>query len=193
MVFDSLSALLLFGASVSAWWLTGEARAAAKGNIRFAGMLFAALAVARVLGLVLPQLSALAPSVAMIAASLGGTLILISLFAMLARPLPPGVSAAALALALGVGLAASRSGAPAYAVGCELAGAVLVLGAGLNAFAGLPLLAALSLVCGGFALMDGAVSVAELLFAGSLIGAASQTRVETQGQKTYRPAIKIGG
>ena len=195
MVFDSLCAFLLFGASVGAWCLTSAARAATRGNLRFAAMLFAALAAARALGLALPQLWALPPAVAMIAASLGGTLILLALFAMLARPLPAGLSAAALILALGLGLAASLSGEPAYEAVCQLAGAILVLGAGLNgvAAAALPLITSLSLLCGGFALMDGAISPAEIFFAGALIGAASQTRVEAQGQEAHRPAIKVGG
>jgi hypothetical protein len=184
-VFDSLAALLLFAACVIAWALSGAARMAPRINIRFAAMLFAALAAARALGVAMPQLLALAPSVALIAASLGTTLLALGLFAILARPIPPLAASLALGLALGAGLAAALSGEPTYALGCQLLGVCLTIAVGLNGLAlhpgraSLSLLAAAALFCGGLGLMDDAINIAELFFAAGLIGAArvSQLRV----------------
>jgi hypothetical protein len=89
-VFDSLAPLLLFAVCVSAWVLADRARAPSRVNIRFAAMLFAALAVARLLGLLLLQFSAVAPAVALIAASLGTTALALGLFDFRWGPgLPP--------------------------------------------------------------------------------------------------------
>jgi hypothetical protein len=185
-VFDSLAALLLFASAVIAWMLSAGARASSRINIRFAAMLFAALAAARAIGMALPQFQALAPAVGLIAASLGSVALTLGLFALLARPLPPLAASLALALGLGAGLAAALSGEPAYALGCQMLGVCLTIAVGLNSFAAsagrasLALLTAAALVCGGLGLMDGAIMIAELFFAAGLIGAAriSQLRVE---------------
>ena len=193
-LFDSLTPLLLFAACVSAWALAGRGRAASRVNIRFAAMLFASLPAARLLGLVLPQFSAIAPAVALIAASLGATALALGLFAFLARPLPAGAAALALGLSLGAGLTAALSGAPAYALVCQILGAALILAAAVfknfeaaRASWAVGLLAALALLCGGFALMDGAIDLAEMFLAAALIGAAraSQPLVETE-RKPHR-------
>ena len=185
-VFDSLAALLLFASALAAWMLSVAARASSRINIRFAAMLFAALAAARAIGMALPQLQPLAPAVAMIAASLGTVALALGLFALLARPIPPLAASLALALGLGAGLAAALSGEPAYALGCQILSVCLTIAVALNGFsaskgcASLALLAAAALVCGGLGLMDGAITIAELFFAAGLIGAAriSQLRVE---------------
>jgi 3-deoxy-D-manno-octulosonic-acid transferase len=187
-VFDSLAALLLFAAAVIAWRLAGASRISSRINIRFAGLLLAALAAARALGMVLPQFLSLAPAVAPIAASLGTVALALGLLAVLARPVPPLAASLALALALGAGLAAALSGEPIYALGCQILGVCLTFAVALSRFAAgagrasLALLAAAALFCGGLALMDGAINVAELFFAAGLIGAArvSQFRVEAQ-------------
>jgi hypothetical protein len=200
-VFDSLAPLLLFAACVSAWVLAAPGRAPSRVNIRFAAMLFAALAAARLLGLLAPQFSAVAPAVALIAASLGGTALALGLFAFLARPLPVGAAALALGLSLGAGLAAALSGAPAYALGCEILGVSLSMAAALGALAAnragaaLSLMAALSLLCGGMALMEGAAGITEMFFAAALIGAAraSQPLVQTQAKHNRLAAVSLRG
>jgi hypothetical protein len=200
-VFDSLAVLLLFAVCVGAWLLAARARVACRVNIRFAAMLFAALAAARALGILRPEFSALAPAVAMIAASLGTTALALALFAFLARPLPPLAASLALGLALGAGLAAALSGAPAYALVCQIVSVSLTMAAGLGAFAGglfrpaLALLAAVSLLCGGFVLMDGAINLALLFFAAGLIGAAraSQPGIETPCERHRLAGVKATG
>jgi hypothetical protein len=199
--FDSFSPPFLFAACVSAWVLASRARASARVNIRFAAMLFAAVAAARLLGLALPQYSAVAPAVALIAASLGGTVLALGQFAFLARPLPVGAAALALGLSLGAGLAAALSGAPAYALGCPILGVSLTLAVGLGALmanragAALSLMASLSLLCGGMAVMDGAINFTQMFFAAALIGAAraSQPLFETQGKHDRLAAVSLHG
>ena len=188
MVFDSLAAFLLFAACVMAWLLAAEARLPSRVNIRFAAMLLAALAAARLPGLALSEWSVLGPAVALIVVPLASTLLALGLFAFLVRPVPVGAAASGLGLSLAAGLAAALSGVPAYAALCPIGGGFLIAaavfrdaGAARASWSSLAgLLAALSLLCGGFALMDGAIDLAEMFLAATLIGAASQTRVEAQ-------------
>ena len=88
-VFDSLATLLLFASALIAWRLSRGARASSRINIRFAAMLFAALAAAQAIAIAAPRWQALAPAVALIAASLGTVALALGLFALLARPIPP--------------------------------------------------------------------------------------------------------
>ncbi len=187
MVFDSLASLMLFAASVGAWIAAGNARAASRLPIRFAATLFAAFAVAGMTRLLLPELSLLSPAVGLIAFSLGTTALALGLFAFLARPLPAAAAALALSLSLSAGLAAALSGLAVYAFCCAIPGVALSVAASLGAGrenpvrGGLVLAASLSLLLGGFALMDGGIPVAQLFFAAALLGAAraSQKLVET--------------
>jgi hypothetical protein len=195
MVFDSVPALVLFAACIAAWTLVARARTAARVNTRFAALLFAALAVARLVSLSLPDFSNLAPAVAMMAASLGTTALTLGLCAVLSRAVPPLAATLALARALGAGLAASLSGLAAYAFGCQILAVLLTLAAALGGFAMrrrisvLAMLAATALLCGGLCLMDNALTPALLFFAGALISAAraSQPFVEAQ-----RKAQRLG-
>ena len=89
--------------------------------------------------------------------------------------------------ALGAGLAAALSGEPVYALGCQLLGVAIIDAVSVNRFftgpgrAALALLVAQAFFCAGLALMDGAINFAELFFAAGLIaaGRASQPGVET--------------
>jgi hypothetical protein len=184
MMVDSFASLLLFAASIGAWALAGNARTASRLPIRFAAILFAAFSAAEMLGLLLPQFALLAPAVALIALSLGTTALALGMFAFLARPLPPGAAALGLCLSLGAGLAAALSGLAVYALCCAIPGVVLSMaasfGAGNPIRTGLVLAAALSLLLGGFALMNGGIGAAALFFAAALMAAAraSQKLVE---------------
>jgi hypothetical protein len=195
MVFDSLSVLLLFAASIAAWWLSATSRASARIQIRFSAILFCALAAACVLGWF--GLAALAPVVALLALSLGGVALALGLFAALTRPVPPMAAALGLMLALFAGLAAALAAVPAYALFAALLAlslpaaislSVLVLAPGRSL---LVLGAVLSLLAGGFALMGGALFVSLLFFAAGLIaaGRASQAGVETRRQLKAWPVI----
>jgi hypothetical protein len=197
MVFDSLSALLLFCAAVAAWRLSAASRAFARIPIRFAAILFAALAAACALGWF--GFPALAPVVALIALSLGGTALALGLFAALARPVPPMAAALGLMLALFAGLAAALAAVPAYALGAAMLALGLLSAMSLSGFFLTPLRASLilgaasSVIAGGLALMGGALSVSLLFFAAGLIaaGRASQPGVETRQQREDRAAISV--
>lgn len=193
--FDSLAVLLLFCTSIAAWWLSAASRAPARIPIRFAAILFAALAAARALGWF--GLYALAPVVALIAISLGGTALALGLFAALARPVPPMAAALGLMLALFAGLAAALAAIPAYALGAAMLAVSLPSAMSLSGFflaprrAVLILSAALSVIAGGFALMGGALGVSLLFFAAGLIaaGRASQPGVEARRKRESWPVI----
>ena len=194
--FDSLSALLLFCAAVAAWWLSAASRASTRFPIRFAAILFAALAVACALGGF--GFPALAPVVALLALSLGGTVLALGLFAALGSgPVPPMAAALGLMLALFAGLAAALAAVPAYALGAAMLALSLLSAMSLSGFflkplrASLVLGAACSVIAGGLALMGGALSIALLFFAAGLIaaGRASQPGVEARRQREDWPAI----
>jgi len=193
--FDSLPALLLFAAAIAAWWLSAASRASARIQIRFAAILFSALAAACLLGWF--GLAALAPVVALIALSLGGTALALGLFAALARPVPPMAAALGLMLALFAGLAAALAAIPAYALGAAMLALSLLSAMSLSSFFLAPLRAALvlgaacSVIAGGLALMGGALSASLLFFAAGLIaaGRASQPGVEARRQREDWPAL----
>jgi len=195
--FDSLSVLLLFAASIAAWWLSAAARASARIQIRFSAILFAALAAACALGWF--GSAALAPVVALLALSLGGTALALGLFAVLARPVPPMAAALGLMLALFAGLAAALAAVPAYALFAALLALSLPAAMSLSGFllapgrAVLVMGAALSLIAGGFALMGGALGVSLLFFAAGLIaaGRASQAGIEIRRQRQAWPVIGL--
>jgi len=134
MIFDSLSILLLFLACIAAWWLSRAARAPARIPVRFAAILFAALAAACALGWF--GLPALALVVALIALSLGGTAL--GLFAALARPVPPLAAALGLTLALFAGVAAALAAIPAYALGAAMLALSLLSAMSLSVFSWRP-------------------------------------------------------
>jgi hypothetical protein len=193
--FDSLSALLLFCASIVAWWLSAACRASVRIPIRFAAILFAALAAACALGWF--GFPALARVVALIALSLGGTALALGLFAALARPVPPMAAALGLMLALFAGLAAALAAIPAYALGAAMLALSLLAAMSLSGFFLAPLRASLvlgagcSLIAGGLTLMGGALSISLLFFAAGLIaaGRASQPGVEARRQREEWPVI----
>jgi len=193
--FDSLSALLLFCAGITAWRLSAASRASARFPIRFAAILFAALAAACALGWF--GFPALAPVVALLALSLGGTALALGLFAALARPVPPMAAALGLMLALFAGLAAALAAVPAYALGAAMLALSLLSAMSLSGFFLKPLRASLvlgascSVIAGGLALLGGALSISLLFFAAGLIaaGRASQPGVEARRQREDWPAI----
>ena len=195
MAFDSLAALILFLSAVAAWWLSRDARASARFPLRFGAVLFAAFAVSWGLGFLgYPELM---PVVAMMALSLGGAALALSLFAALGRPLPALAAVLGLMLALFAALAAPLAGSPLYAQGCVVVACLLVIGISLSRFASLPgraLLASgamLALSLGGFAMLADAWAATLLLFSAGLIGAARalQFGVENRQQREALAAI----
>lgn len=164
MAFDSLGlvcALALFAASIAAWQLSAPLRAGSRLYLRFAAMLFAALAASFLLGLsgvtllfVLP----LAASALMIAA-----LVRVPVFA--ASPL--------LILGLAFGLAALLSGLVLLALLPTAVAGLVIFAAGLNRGEIMAALAGVALVMAALvAWNESAQSGAFLFSAASLLGLA---------------------
>ena len=195
MAFDSLAALILFLAAVAAWWLSQGARAPARFPIRFGAVLFAAYAVSW--GLKPVGFPELMPVVAMMALSLGGAALVLGLFAVLARPLPPVTAALGLMLALGAALAAILAGSVFYALGCALIACLLLAGLCFSKVraapgrAGLAIGAALSLVIGGFAMLADAWTTTLLLFAAALIAAARASQLDVENRQQHQAFAAI--
>ena len=193
--FDSLAALTLFLSAIAAWWLSRAAKAPARVPLRFAAVLFAAFAVAW--GLSLFGFPELMPVVAMMALSLGGAAMALSLFAALGRPLPVLASVLGLMLALFAALAAPLAGSPLYALACAVIAGLVVIGMSVSKFEGVPgrallaMAAMLALIVGGFTMLEGAWVPTLLLFSAGLIGAArtSELGVETRQSRETLAAI----
>jgi hypothetical protein len=186
MVFDSsllIAAALLLGASVFAW------RAGPHDYLRFAAILFAALAVAAVLQSGVPGLApALADAVALIVMPLGGAALGLFAVARFAKPLPPLAATAALAASLCGGIAALVTGDPLAALlPLALAGVAIV-------FAALYRLAPVAALSGGLLFAgacafagDGAGRAALSLFAAGLFGLSAQRL--SSSSRAERPAV----
>ena len=172
MAFDSLELLcagLLFAASVGAWALSAPCRATARLYLRFAAMLFAALALSAPLGLL--------GTVALFLLPLGTCALMIAAFARFAFVLP--VFAASLALIAGLfcGLAAMLWGAVMLAVLPVILASLAIIGAALQGFAIIAVLAGVALLASGLVLLQQSMASALLLLAAAaLIGLARRTR-----------------
>ena len=116
------SAFLLLAATLAAWFVAGGARPAARVQLRFAAMLFAAvpLAVAAV-----PQA---APAVTLLVLPVGLGIFALAVVAGFSKALTPGLAAILLAAACLAGLAAAITGLAAVSLApSALAIAVLVV------------------------------------------------------------------
>ncbi len=97
-------ALLLLAATLAAWFVAGGARPAARVQIRFAAVLFGALA---------PALAVLPPAgaaVTLLVLPVGLSILALASIAGFSRPLPAGAAALFLALVCLAGLAAAITG-----------------------------------------------------------------------------------
>src|SRR4051812_39091142 len=166
MAADSLQLLcagLLFAASIGAWLLSAPYRAAARLYLRFAAMLFAALAVSAPLGLL--------ADVALFLLPFAACALMIAGFARFAFVLP--VFAASLALIAGLfcGLAAMLWGAVMLAVLPVILASLAIIGAALQGFAIIAVLAGVALLASSLVLLQqDTASALLLLAAAALIG-----------------------
>jgi hypothetical protein len=127
MVFDSLSlicALALFAAGIGGWISAAPLRATARLYLRFAAMLFAALAVSFPLGL--------SGVVALFLLPLASVALMIASLARFARPLPVFAACLVLIAGLACGLAALLTGMAWFALLCAAAAALVVIAVSLN-------------------------------------------------------------
>ena len=172
MVFDSLSILAactLFAASVGGWVLSAPLRASARLYLRFAAMLFAALATAGLLGLADVAVLFLLP--------LGAASLMVAALARFATPLP--VFAASLALITGLvgGFAALLSGATMLALAPVMFAGFAVMASGLNGAAVIPVLAGVALLGSSLVFLEQGAREGLFLFcAAALIGLAKLSK-----------------
>jgi hypothetical protein len=149
--------------------LSAPYRAAVRLYLRFAAVLFAALAVSAPLGL----LTAVAPFLLPLASAA----LMIAAFARFATPLP--VFAASLALIVGLfcGLAAMLGNSVMLAVLPVICAGLAIIGAALHGIALTAVLAGVALLVSGLVLLEQSAASALLLFAAAaLIGLAKRPR-----------------
>jgi hypothetical protein len=174
MAVDSLQlfcAGLLFAASIGGWILSASCRAAARLYLRFAAMLFAALAVSAPLELLTPLALFLLP--------LAAAALMIASFARLATPLPVLAASLALITGLACGLAAMLWDSAMPALVPVMFASLAIVGVALNAIAVMAVLAGTSLLAAGLVLLEQGTASAMLLFAAAaLIGLAKSPRAE---------------
>jgi hypothetical protein len=172
MATDSLALLcagLLFAASICAWFLSAPCRAAARLYLRFAAMLFAALAVSAPLGL--------SAEVALFLLPLAACALMIAALARFARPLP--VLAASLVLIAGLfcGLAAMLRDDAMLALVPVICASLAIIGTALHGMVIIAVLAGTALLASGLVLLEQGAASALLLFAAAaLVGLAKPAR-----------------
>jgi len=168
MVFDSLGlfcAFALFAASIGAWALSAPLPAGARLYLRFAAMLFAALAVSFPLGLAGAVLLFLLP--------LAAAALMIASLARLSAPLPGFAASLALVLGLGLGLAALLSDAVFLALLPTTLAGLVIIAASLNRGDILAALAGAALLIGALASWNETAQDGVFLFcAAALLGLA---------------------
>ena len=179
MAFDSLgilAALTLFCACISAWLLAAPLRPAARLYLRFASMLFAALGVARLVGL--------ADVAGLFLLPLGGASLMVVALALFARPLPDFAIAAALVIALVGGLVGLVSGVWVLALAPVVFAGLAIIAVSLNGIAAIPILAGASLLAAGLAFLEQGAQAGTFLFcAAALVGLAKPSAHALQNQR----------
>jgi hypothetical protein len=196
--FDSrlaLSAALLCAVAALVWRLAGGCGAAARLNLRFATILFAAVGVAGLVASFNPPFAEAAFAIALLVVGTAPVALALSLFAP--RPAPPLPASAALVAGLAAGLVSALMDAPIFALAAQALSAAAMVLLGFARFEGTRLQAmeiiagALALFFGGMALASGALAGALMLFAAGLLGlaCASQARVQQQAGSGLRDVI----
>jgi len=168
MAFDSLQllcTLALFAASVAGWWMTGALPARARLYLRFAAVLFAAIAVSVPLGI--------SDDVALFLLPLAAVSLMIAALARFAAPLPIFIATLALVASLAGGMSAMLWTIPVLALCPVILAGLAIVAAGLNGMAVMASLAGMALLGSGLALLEqGAGNGFLLLCAAALVGLA---------------------
>jgi hypothetical protein len=162
---DVIAAGALFSAAIGAWILAAPLFLRARLYLRFAAVLFSALAVAVPLGL--------ADVTALLLLPLASMALMISALALFARPLPALPASLALVSGLAGGLGAMISGNIVPALVPVMFAGLAVIAAAINGMAVMPVLAGAGLVASGLAFTEQGARGGLLLFcAAALIGLA---------------------
>ncbi len=193
-----LTAALLGAAAIAVWFLATGARAAARVHLRFASMLFAALAAA----------SAIAPpvadEVALLVAAIALPVLAFAAYASFEKAMSPMPATLLLGLVCLGGLASAATGIISFALApAALSAAAILLisarqfdAARLSSIQGMLSALALLASASSFAL-DGATPAYLLFSAAGLLGLtlalarASDTGVEEQGSRDLRRTVIV--
>lgn len=160
---DLFAAAALFCAAIGAWFLATPLRSSARLYLRFAGVLFSALAMSVPLGL--------ADVTALLLLPLASAALMISALARFARPLPVAPACVALVLGLAAGLGALLSGLVLLALVPVMIAGLAVIAAAIQGIAVMPVLAGAGLIASGLAFTEQGARGGMLLFcAATLIG-----------------------
>lgn len=196
--FTLIAAALLLAATLLGWRLTATVRPAARAQLRFALLLFAALAVASLGAGVMSLFVPVALAVAILAAALGSAALALGIFTIFSRPVPPLPASVILVLALACGLAAILGDQPIYAMAVQMAAfaVIMVMGFGRLGDAlhsgALTVAGAFALLCAGMALMDAAVAIALLFLAAAILGLARASQLGVEQPRARRNRRLIG-
>lgn len=169
MAFDSsldiFAAGALFTAAVGAWFLAAPLALRARIYLRFAAMLFSALAVSVPLDM--------ADATALLLLPLASAALMIVGLARFAKPLPVFPASLVLVVGLGCGLGALISGNAMPALVPVIIAGLAVIAAAINGIAVMPVLAGAGLVAAGLAFSEQGARAGLMLFcAAALIGLA---------------------
>jgi len=193
------AAVLLLAATLAAWFVAGGARPAARLQIRFAGVLLAALGLS---GAALP---AAAPAIAVLVLPIALGVLALAAAAGLTKPLAAGLAALLLALASLGGLFAVVTGFAAFALAPAAAAIVALVFLFVRRFDGerlAPVQGALAALCFLAAVSDfaieGAASGVSLFAAAGLLGLAlalsrSDVVIEERPLRDLRTLHPVGG
>jgi hypothetical protein len=172
MTFDSLdlfAAAALLGAAIVAWRLAVGLRAHARLYLRFAAVLFAALAIGTPLGL--------GDAAGLLLLPLSAGALMISTVANLARPIPVFAACLALTLSLAGGLCSLLTGAPMAGLAPVMFAGLAVIAVALNGVAAIPILAGAALLAAGLIYLNQGAHAGLLFFcAAALMGLAKPPR-----------------
>lgn len=184
MAFDSLliaSSVALFGAGIGAWVLAAPLKAVARLYLRFAAMLFAALAVAAPLGL--------GDVAALLLLPLASASLALSALARFARPLPQLPATLALVAALMGGIGAMLLGFWLLALLPVAVAGLVIIAAALHGVTPIPAIAGAALLASGLGyVQQGAGAGVLLLCAAALIGLARGNQLLRSTSKALRGA-----
>lgn len=162
---DIFGAGALFTAAIGAWRLAAPLSLRARLYLRFAAVLFSALAVSVPLGM--------ADVTALLLLPLGSASLMVSALARFARPLPVLPASLALVGGFAGGLCALVSGTAMPALAPVIFAGLAVVAAAINGIAAMPVLAGAGLIASGLAFAEQGARGGLLLFcAATLIGLA---------------------
>jgi hypothetical protein len=180
---DIVAAVALFGTAIGAWMLAAPLSLRPRLYLRFAAVLYSALAISVPLGL--------ADVAALLLLPLASAALMIAALARFAKPLP--VLPACLALVLGQagGLGAAISGNAMPTLVPVMVAGLVVIAAAINDIAVMPVLAGGGLIASGLAFMEQGARGGLLLFcAAALIGLARPSLVRAQLLRSSSSAVR---